>query len=71
MRRSSLTRYAPLMREADPNGAHRLAKQQWHDTGAVVLLPDQIAKLPWQDRELVQQIARKLYGTRQETNRNG
>lgn len=71
MSRSSLARYAPLMREADPNGAHRIAKRTWHDQGAIVLLPDQIARLPWQDRELVQQLAKKLYGPRQETNRNG
>jgi len=71
MSRSSLTRFAPLMREADPNGAHRIAKRNWHDTGAVVLLPDQIARLPWQDRELVTRIAAKHYGPRQETKRNG
>ena len=64
---SALARFAPLMREADPNGAHRIAKQQWHQQGAIVLLPDQIARLAWQDRELVQQLAKKLYGPRQET----
>jgi hypothetical protein len=61
---SSLTRYAPRMRDADPNGAHRIAKRQWHESGAIVLLPDQIARLPWQDRELVQRIAAKQYGPR-------
>jgi len=71
MSRSSLARYASLMREADPNGAHRIAKRQWHDTGAIVLLPDQIARLPWQDCELVQRIAAKHYGPRQEIKRNG
>ena len=65
MSRSSLTRYAPLMREPDPNGAHRLAKRQYHETGAITFLPDQIARLPWQDRELVNGIAAKLYGPRQ------
>lgn len=60
----SMTRFAPLMREPDPNGAHRIAKAQWHDTGAIVLLPDQIERLPWQDRELVQAIAAKQYGPR-------
>lgn len=71
MSRSSLARFAPLMRDADPNGAHRIAKHQWHATGAIVLLPDQIAGLAWQDRELVNALAKKLYGPRQETNRNG
>lgn len=60
----SLTRFAPRMRDADPNGAHRIAKAQWHATGAIVLLPDQIARLPWQDRELIQRIAAKEYGPR-------
>jgi len=64
--RTSLTRYAPLMRETDPNGAHRIAKRQWHDTGAIVLLPDQIKRLAWQDRDLLNGIAAKLYGPRQE-----
>lgn len=64
MSRGSLTRYAPLMREADPCGAHRLAKRQYHQTGAITLLPDQIARLDWQDRELVKAIAAKLYGKR-------
>lgn len=67
----SLARFAPLMREVDPNGAHRIAKRQWHDTGAIVLLPDQIARLAWEDRELIQRIAAKQYGPRQEFQRNG
>ena len=67
----SLTRYAPLMREPDPNGAHRIAKRTWHETGAVTFLPDQLARMSWQDRELLNGIAKKLYGPRQETNRNG
>jgi hypothetical protein len=69
--RTSLTRYAPLMRETDPNGAHRIAKQQWHDIGAIVLLPDQIKRLAWQDRDLLNGIAAKLYGPRQENKTNG
>ena len=64
MSRSSLTRFAPLMREPDPNGAHRLAKRQYHQTGAVTFLPDQMAKMSWQDRELVNAIAAKIYGKR-------
>lgn len=70
-RHTSLTRYAPQMRDPDPQGAHRLAARKWHDDGTVVLLPASIARLSWQDRELVEQIATKLYGPRQETNRNG
>lgn len=66
---TSLTRYAPQMREADPNGARRIAKQKWHATGAIVLLPDQIDRLGWQDRELVKAIAARIYGTRGGTSR--
>ena len=60
----SLTRYAPLMREPDPNGAHRLAKRHWHEQGAVTFLPDQIARMNWQDRELLKALAARHYGKR-------
>lgn len=62
--RTSLTRYAAAFRDADPNGPRKLAARQWHDTGAIVLLPDSIERLDWQDRELVRAIATKLYGAR-------
>lgn len=62
--RTSLTRYARQMQDPDPNGAHKLAARQWHDTGAVVILPASIDRLDWQDRELVRAIATKLYGPR-------
>lgn len=63
-RTSSLTRYAPQMRDPDPCGAHRLAKRQWHQNGAVTFLPDQIARMSWQDRELLNAIATRIYGKR-------
>lgn len=64
MNRSSLTRYAPLMRDPDPDGAHKLAARQWHENGSIVLLPESIAELSWEDRALVQAIAARLYGQR-------
>lgn len=64
MSRSSLTRYAPLMRDPDPNGPHALAMRKWHEDGSIVLLPCQIAKLDWQDRELLNAIGARLYGPR-------
>lgn len=70
-RTTSLTRYAPQMREADPCGPHRIAKRQWHETGAAVFLPDQIKAMSWQDRELVLAIATRLYGKRDKGNGNG
>lgn len=60
----SLTRFAPLMREPDPNGAHRLAKRQYHETGAITFLPDQLAQMPWQDKEFLNALASKYYGKR-------
>lgn len=62
--RTSLTRYAPGMQDPDPNGARKVAAEQWHKTGAIVLLPDSIERLPWQDRDLVRGIAAKIYGQR-------
>lgn len=64
MSRTSLTKYAPLMREPDPNGARALAARKWHETGAVVIMPDQIARMPWEDREFLNAVAARLYGKR-------
>lgn len=41
-----------------------MAAAAWHRRGVVVILPEQI--LNWQDRALVEAIARKLYGKRGE-----
>lgn len=64
MSRTSLTPYAPLMRDIDPAGARKVAAAKWHDDGTIILLPESIAKLPWQDRELLNGIAAKVYGKR-------
>jgi hypothetical protein len=64
--RSSLTPYAASMREPDPNGAYRIAKQRWHDNGDLVLFASDIAGMDWQDRELINAIGAKRYGTRGE-----
>lgn len=63
--RTSLTRYAPLMRDPDPNGPHALSIRKWHEDGSLVLRAEQIAKLDWQDRELLNAIGARLYGPRQ------
>lgn len=62
--RTSLTPYAPAMRDPDPAGAMRLAARKWHDDGTIVLLPASIDRLDWQDRELVRSIAARIYGPR-------
>lgn len=66
LNRISLTRHAAGMRDPDPNGARRMAARKWHDDGTIILMPDSIARLPWQDRELVQRIAGKIYGERKD-----
>lgn len=62
--RTSLTPYAHLMRDEDPDGPKRMAARKWHEDGSVVILPASIERLDWQDRELVRAIATKLYGAR-------
>lgn len=64
--RTSLTKYAPQMRDADPAGAHRLAARKWHEDGSVVILPESKARLDRLDRELLDAICTKLYGKRGE-----
>lgn len=63
--RTSLTPYAAGMREPDENGPRRMAARKWHEDGSIILLPDSVDRLPWQDRELVRGIAAKLYGQRE------
>lgn len=64
--RTSLTRYAPQMRDADPAGAHRLAAQKWHEDGSIVILAESKARLDRLDRELLDAICARLYGKRGE-----
>lgn len=65
IRRTSLTPYARSMQDPDPNGARRMAARKWHEDGTIILLPDSIVRLDWQDRELVRGIAAKIYGKRE------
>ena len=62
--RTSLTRHAHAMRDPDPQGPRRLAKQKWHADGTIILLAEDVARLDWQDRELVRAVAAKQYGPR-------
>lgn len=63
--RTSLTPYARFMQEPDENGAKKMAARQWHQTGAVVILPDSIARMTWEDRDFLNAIAARLYGPRE------
>lgn len=62
---TSLTRYAPLMRDPDPKGAHRLAAAMWHSEGTAIIRAESLARMDWQDRELITAIMTKLYGPRE------
>lgn len=64
--RTSLTPYARFMQEPDPQGAKKLAARQWHEIGAVVILPDSIERMDWEDREFLRAVAAKLYGPREQ-----
>lgn len=64
--RTSLTPYAKFMQDPDPAAGRRLAAGAWHANGTIILFPDSIQRLPWQDRELVQRIAGKVYGERKD-----
>lgn len=64
LHRTSLTRHAASMRDADPDGVRRFARQKWHEDGTIILRPEDVARLDWQDRELVHAIMAKLHGPR-------
>ena len=58
--RTSLTRHAAGMRDPDPQGSHRLAAKLWHEQGHIAIRPESLARLPWQDREILTRICDKL-----------
>jgi hypothetical protein len=65
MSRSSLTRYAPLMRDADPDAPLQMAKKAWHESGIVILFPDQIEKTQgWAAGQEARNLAARCYGKR-------
>lgn len=65
MSRTSLTPYAPLMRDPDEEGAKKMAARKWHEDGSIILRAEIIQRLDPLDRDLVQAIASKLYGKRE------
>lgn len=62
MSRTSLTRFAHMMNDADPAGPRRAAKELWGKHGIVVLFPEQMKAMAGLERELIQAIANKQYG---------
>ena len=60
--RSSLAPYIGTMRDADPDGARRLAAKVHAETGMIILDPAWIDS--WGDREFVKAIASKTLKTK-------
>lgn len=65
MSRTSLTRFAPLMNDPDPNGASKAARDAWIRHGIVVIFPNQLKAMEGLERQLICAIADKNYGKRQ------
>lgn len=61
--RTSLTPFAPAMRDLYPDGWRTFAANLWYERGMVVIGPGQLRS--WEDQELVERIAAKLYGKRE------
>lgn len=59
--RTSLTAYAASMREPDPEGPRRAARELWHAKGVVTVFPGDVSGL---DREWIQAFANRVYGRR-------
>ena len=62
--RTSLTPYAASMRDPDPDGADRYAREAWHRHSVVVFTAGQLARMPWQDREILTSVAERVHGKR-------
>lgn len=59
--RTSLTAFAPSMRDPDPQGARIAARELWKRHGIVVIMPGDCTGL---DRDLVEAVANRLHGRR-------
>lgn len=58
----SLSRYLPNTRET----AEETKRRVWREHGIVVVDPDK-DQLPWEDKEIVKMIGKKLYGPRRKS----
>lgn len=59
--RTSLTRFAPQMRDPDPDGPTHAAKRAWHEYGILTILPGQLHGL---DRDFADALGNRLWGKR-------
>lgn len=60
--RSALSPFAPLMRDADPEAARRMARQAWQNAGLIVLSADWLGS--WADQKQAEQLAERVHGKR-------
>lgn len=51
----------------DPDLVARYAHDAYHDNRGIYFTEDQLAKMPWQSRELIESEARRIYGERRRT----
>ena len=59
--RTSLTAYAPSMRDPDPAGQREAARKLWHLAGIITIFPGDCEKI---DREYFEAVATRIYGRR-------
>lgn len=59
--RTSLTRYAPLMREASPEEAREAARNAFIATGGKTVCINKDWLTSWGDRKLLDQLAEKAF----------
>lgn len=62
---TSLTKFAASMRDPDPDGARKAARQAWHEHGICVVFSGDCEKL---DQMFIEAIANRLYGPRKQKN---
>ncbi len=60
---SSLTRFAPLMRDPDPAGARKAAQELYDVRGILVIFPDDVLDGRI-DSMWIEAIGKRLYGNR-------
>lgn len=61
MATTSLSRFAASMRDPDPDGARKAARQLWHERGIAVVFPDDCHGLDWQ---FIEAVANRVHGRR-------
>lgn len=60
--RTSLTPYAGSMRDPDPEGQRRAARELWHRAGVITIFPGDLRGI---DRDFINAFASRVYGIRQ------